>query len=319
MRKYLLIVAAALALVASPAAADWTGKDASGNTITFSNPVDCTIGTCIPIAALVTAAGATLYGTAGTANANVLTVQGIASMTPFLSAQSGTWTVQPGNTANTTPWLMSISQGGNTAVVKAGNTAATTDVAAVVADPNLLAAVNSSIPAGTNLIGDVNLRQGGSALSATNGIFSNLLVGNAAVATGTGSQGATSPRVTVATDQATNAGAALKNGGVGVVNGASSWETIAASQTGQPLGATGAAGDYLSHCMVYPTSTTPGVVTVFDDTSSAANNVIAFPGGASSVSNLVPFAFPVGAISVTGAWKVTTGANLVVTCYGKFT
>ena len=319
MRKYLLIVAAALALVASPAASDWTGKDASGNTITFSNPVDCTSGTCIPIAALVTAAGATLYGTAGTANANVLTVQGIASMTPFLSAQSGTWTVQPGNTANTTPWLMSISQGGNTAVVKAGNTAAVADVAAVVADPNLLAAVNSPIPAGTNLIGDVNLRQGGSALSATNGIYTNLLVGNAAVATGTGSQGATSPRVTVATDQATNAGAALKNGGVGVVNGASSWETVAASQTGQVLGATGAAGDYLSHCMVYPTSTTPGVVTVFDDTSSAANNVIAFPGGASSVSNLVPFAFPVGAISVTGAWKVTTGANLVVTCYGKFT
>lgn len=179
--------------------------------------------------------------------------------------------------------------------------------------------ISSPVPAGTNLIGDVNLRQGGTALSATNGVYSNLLVGNAAVATGTGAQGSTSPRVTVATDQATNAGAALKNGGVGVVNGASAWETVAASQTGQVLGATGAAGDYLSHCMVYPTTTTPGVVTVFDDTSSAANNVIAFPGGASSVSNLVPFAVPVGAISVTGAWKVTTGANLVVTCYGKFT
>lgn len=35
------------------------------------------------------------------------------------AAQSGTWTVQPGNTANTTPWLTSISQGGNTAVVNA--------------------------------------------------------------------------------------------------------------------------------------------------------------------------------------------------------
>lgn len=55
-------------------------------------------------------------GTAGTASSQVLTVQGIASMTPVRvdnggtfatqAAQSGTWTVQPGNTANTTPWLV---------------------------------------------------------------------------------------------------------------------------------------------------------------------------------------------------------------------
>jgi hypothetical protein len=101
--------------------------------------------------------------------------------------------------------------------------------------------------------------------------------------------------------------------------GGGSYETIAASQTAQAMGATGAAGDYLSHCVVYPSSTSPGVVTVFDSTSTAGNNVIAFPGGASSVSNLAPFAIPVGAISVNGAWKVTTGANVVVTCYGKFT
>jgi len=40
-------------------------------------------------------------------------------------------------------------------------------------------AATSAIPAGTNLIGDVNLRQGGSVLSATNGVFSNILQGNA--------------------------------------------------------------------------------------------------------------------------------------------
>lgn len=106
---------------------------------------------------------------------------------------------------------------------------------------------------------------------------------------------------------------------VPVVNGGSAYETVAASQTGQALGATGAIGDYLSHCVIYPTSTTPGVVTVFDNTNAAGTNAIAFPGGASSVSSLVPIAIPVGAISTAGAWKVTTGANLVVTCYGKFT
>lgn len=41
----------------------------------------------------------------------------------------------------------------NCGLVKAGNTAATTDVAQVVTDPNVLAAVNSPIPAGTNTIG----------------------------------------------------------------------------------------------------------------------------------------------------------------------
>ncbi len=58
-------------------------------------------------------------GTAGTASADVITVQGSTSMTPLLvngsgstqpisgtvaATQSGTWTVQPGNTANTTAW-----------------------------------------------------------------------------------------------------------------------------------------------------------------------------------------------------------------------
>src|SRR5579859_1005991 len=37
------------------------------------------------------------------------------------AVQSGTWTVQPGNTANTTPWLATINQGGNSAAVTASN------------------------------------------------------------------------------------------------------------------------------------------------------------------------------------------------------
>jgi hypothetical protein len=41
--------------------------------------------------------------------------------TSVSAVQSGTWTIQPGNTANTTPWLASLSQGGNTATVTASN------------------------------------------------------------------------------------------------------------------------------------------------------------------------------------------------------
>jgi hypothetical protein len=66
-----------------------------------------------------TAAKQPALGTAGTASADVLTVQGIASMTALkvdgsavtqpvsgtvAANQGGTWTVQPGNTANTTAW-----------------------------------------------------------------------------------------------------------------------------------------------------------------------------------------------------------------------
>lgn len=110
----------------------------------------------------------------------------------------------------------------------------------------------------------------------------------------------------------------IGNVNIGAVQSAgSAYETVAASQTGQTLGATGATGDYLSHCVIYPVTTGAGLVTVFDSTSSATNNVITFTSG--TLSNLAPIALPVGAISVNGAWKVTTGANVTVTCYGKFT
>lgn len=54
------------------------------------------------------------------------------------ATQSGVWTVQPGNTANTTPWLATIAQGGNSTAVKAASTPAlATDTALVVAiSPN---------------------------------------------------------------------------------------------------------------------------------------------------------------------------------------
>lgn len=66
-------------------------------------------------------------GTAGTPSGGVLTIQGDPSGTALpifgtvAATQSGTWTVQPGNTANTTPWLITINQGGNSATVTASN------------------------------------------------------------------------------------------------------------------------------------------------------------------------------------------------------
>src|SRR4029077_5730292 len=88
--------------------------------------------------------------------------------------------------------------------------------------------------------------------------------------------------------------------------GAGEYETVAASQTAQALGATGATGDYIAGVLVIPATTTPGVVTLLDN----AISIPLFVGGASSVSNLVPFFIPLGMISVSGAWKITTGANV---------
>lgn len=94
-----------------------------------------------------------------------------------------------------------------------------------------------------------------------------------------------------------------------------SYETVAASQTATVLGGTGATGDYISHILVIPTSTSPGVVTLLDNTTS----INVFAGGASSITNLVPFVIPLGLKSVSGPLKITTGANLSVVAVGKFT
>lgn len=93
------------------------------------------------------------------------------------------------------------------------------------------------------------------------------------------------------------------------------YETVAASQTAQTIGATGAAGDYLSHVIVSPGTTSPGVVTILDN----ATSIVAFAGGTASISNLIPFIIPVGLYSVSGAWKITTGANVTCVAVGNFT
>ena len=97
--------------------------------------------------------------------------------------------------------------------------------------------------------------------------------------------------------------------------GAGEYETVAASQTAQALGATGATGDYISGILVIPATTSPGVVTLLHN----ATSIPVFVGGASSVSNLVPFFIPLGMISVSGAWKITTGANVSCIGVGNFT
>lgn len=93
------------------------------------------------------------------------------------------------------------------------------------------------------------------------------------------------------------------------------YETVAASQTAQVLGTAGATGDYLQGLLVVPATTSPGNVIILDN----AVSITVFVGGASSVGTLVPFFIPIGAYSVSGAWKVTTGASVSVVAVGRFT
>jgi len=76
----------------------------------------------------------------------------------ILATQSGTWTVQPGNTANTTPWLTTINNGGNSAAVKAASTAAVaTDPALVVAiSPNNSLGLTTNDSTATGTLGALN-------------------------------------------------------------------------------------------------------------------------------------------------------------------
>lgn len=96
----------------------------------------------------------------------------------------------------------------------------------------------------------------------------------------------------------------------------SSYETVAASQTDQALGATGAVGDHLVGLLIVPATTSPGTVSIKDGSGSA---ITVFVGGATSVSNLTPFFAQLRIKSTAGPWKVTTGANVSVIAVGDFT
>jgi hypothetical protein len=88
MNRLLLALVAALAF--SPAwAADNTIILTPGVGVT-ERSVDIGAGVQAPGVVVVGSTGVAIYGTAGTANANVLTVQGVASMTPLLATGTGT-------------------------------------------------------------------------------------------------------------------------------------------------------------------------------------------------------------------------------------
>lgn len=267
--------------------------------------------------------GNPIYGTAGTANTNVLTVQGIAAMTPIIVNQG------------TSPWVVSTTQWGGGTLGAMANYGTSPGAVLVPGVNSFITNVPAVSQSGTwnvtNVSGAVSLPTGAATAANQSTEITALGTPSDAAYSGsgnctlisclkgnyngvTGSIGAGGNIIGIVGINQTTFGTTN-----GVVNAANTYNTIAASQTAQVMsatqaGGTGATGDFLSHCVVTPGTTSPGVVTVLDN----ATAIISFAGGASSVSNLVPFALPVAAKSTSGAWKITTGANVTVACVGKF-
>jgi hypothetical protein len=187
-----------------------SGAVSGTGTFTVSGTVTANAGTgtfAVSAASLPLPSGASTsakqpaLGTAGTASSDVLTVQGIASMTALkvdgsgitqpisgtlAATQSGTWTVQPGNTANTTAWKVDGSA--VTQPVSGTFWQATQPVSftqpALVAGTAVIGKtgidqttpgttngvqVNAALPAGANKIGTVDIATAAATAKATQG------------------------------------------------------------------------------------------------------------------------------------------------------
>lgn len=92
------------------------------------------------------------------------------------------------------------------------------------------------------------------------------------------------------------------------------YEAVAASQTAQVLGATGAVGDFLEKLIIVVATAATAAVSIKDGSDTA---IPAFPN--SPGVGVGTYEVELGLWSKTGAWAVTTGAGCSVIACGKFT
>jgi len=92
------------------------------------------------------------------------------------------------------------------------------------------------------------------------------------------------------------------------------YETVAASQSDQVLGGAGKAGDILERLVITVGTAATAAVSIKDGGGSAIPIFPNSPGG-----GIGTYFVDIGARSVSGGWKVTTGAGSTVLAIGKFT
>jgi len=88
------------------------------------------------------------------------------------------------------------------------------------------------------------------------------------------------------------------------------YETVAASQTAQVLGSSGAVGDTIIRLIVTVNTAATSTVSIIDNATSIAIMPAVTPVGV--------YVIDLGVQSVSGAWKVTTGAGATVLAVGNF-
>lgn len=97
----------------------------------------------------------------------------------------------------------------------------------------------------------------------------------------------------------------------GVSNPYRYWtEAIAASQTNQVLGPTGATGDYLHRIVVAVATAATSTVSVIDGSTT----VLAIPAN----TPIGVYSIEINGVSATGSFKITTGAGVSVLAIGIF-
>lgn len=91
------------------------------------------------------------------------------------------------------------------------------------------------------------------------------------------------------------------------------FETVAVSQTDQVLGNAGAAGDLLEQLIITVATAATSTVSIKDGSGGASIPI--------TVANTAigVYSVPIGAKTLTGGWRVTTGAGATVLAVGKFT
>lgn len=180
-----------------------------------------------------------------------------------------------------------------------GTVRCTTKRAAVVdvdtSGNNLYAALTASIPAGTNLIGDVNLRQGGTALSTTNGAYFNQLQGNAVLS-------ATNPSFARLTD-GTNAQLIDPCQAVAKT-------TLAFSQADDAVLISGTAAKKTYICSMKIIAGAAEIYSILSGTGSVCGTGTTVLAGSSTQANGLSLAANGGDVYGTGGFSVlVTGAN----------
>lgn len=104
------------------------------------------------------------------------------------------------------------------------------------------------------------------------------------------------------------------NGVTVVEQGQFDYETVAASQSDQTLGVTGAVGDFLHRLVCVVTTAATAQVQIKDGSGSAITVFPNSPGG-----GVGTYPVELNITSTGGAWKVTTGAGVAVLAVGRFT